>query len=70
MSSKAGLGRPDRKNMLLETYYKEYLEAPKLDLANLTLETLESFLYGVAHAHDLVGRQVQDLGNSRSGVEL
>lgn len=70
MSGKEGFGQPDRKNNLMETYYSHYLEGPKLDLANLTLETLESFLYAVSHAHDLVGRQVQDLGNSMVGNNL
>jgi hypothetical protein len=63
MSGKTSQSKFEKKNFLLETYHKNYLEAPKLDLANLDVEKLENLLFSVAHAHDLIGKQIQDLSS-------
>lgn len=63
MSAKDSLPVPEKKNHFLEIYHRNYLESPRLDLNGLDLEKLESLLFSIAHAHDLIGKQVQDLSS-------
>ena len=63
MSAKEGHSRFEKTNYLVESYHRDYIETPKLDLSALNIEKLESLLFSIAHAHDLMGKQVQDLSS-------
>lgn len=65
MSGKTSEVTYHQKNHFVESYHQHYLEGNKLDLSSLDLERLESLLFGIAHAHDLIGKQVQDLSSGR-----
>jgi hypothetical protein len=65
MSGKTSEVTYQQKNYFVESYHQHYLESNKLDLSSLDLEKLESLLFGIAHAHDLIGKQVQDLSSGR-----
>ena len=63
MSGKDSQNGIDRKNLFIDTYHNEYVDTSKLDMKSLSIEKLENLLYSIAHAHDLIGKQVQDLSS-------
>lgn len=68
MSGKDSQPIAEKKNHFLEIYQRNYLEGPKLDINGLDLEKLENLLFSIAHAHDLIGKQVQDLSSGSAGL--
>lgn len=63
MSGKNSQSKLANKNHFMDAYQRCYLAGNRLDLSAIDLERLEALLFGVAHAHDLIGRQVQDLAS-------
>ena len=63
MSGKNSQAKLGTKNHFMDAYQRYYLAGNRLDLGAIDLERLEALLFGVAHAHDLIGRQVQDLAS-------
>jgi hypothetical protein len=66
MSGKSSQAKFEKKNHLMEAYQKNYLEGAKLDTRSLGLSQIENLLFGITHAHDLLGRQIQDLSTGKS----
>ena len=65
MSGKNSQAKHGIKNHFMDSYQRFYLAGNRLDLNAIDLERLEALLFGVSHAHDLIGRQVQDLASGK-----